>query len=154
MNKDEWATPQALFDKIDAEFQFTLDACALPTNAKCARYFTPEQDALTQSWTTEHGTYDESVWLNPPYGRGIDRWMQKALATSQSGVRVVALIPNRSNAPWWHDYVMRAREIRFIAKKVPFDGAIKGVPFWGSVLVVFGPGVSFDPPVVSSYVWR
>ena len=65
---------------------------------------------------------------------------------------MVALIPNRSNAPWWHDYVMKAREIRFVKHKVVFTGDKNGVPFWGSVIVVFGPGVSFDAPVVSSYM--
>ena len=47
-----------------------LDAAADATNAKCARYFTAEDDGLTQDWA------GETVWLNPPYGRGITgKWM-------------------------------------------------------------------------------
>ena len=38
---DLWETPQEFFDELDAEFHFTLDACALPENAKCARYYNP-----------------------------------------------------------------------------------------------------------------
>ena len=47
---DLWETPQKFFDDLDALFHFTLDACALPENAKCDRYFTPEQDGLSQPW--------------------------------------------------------------------------------------------------------
>ena len=68
---DLWETPQDLFDRLDAEFGFDLDACALPQNAKCERYYTPEQDGLFQPW-------DGVVWCNPPYGRDIGKWVQKA----------------------------------------------------------------------------
>lgn len=146
----EWATPQHLFDKLNAEFNFVLDVCATQQNAKCEKYFTKEQDGLQQVWSLD-GSYVFSVWMNPPYGREITQWMKKAYEVSLSGVRVVALVPNRSNAPWWHDYVMKSREIRFVRKKVPFDGEKKGVPFWGSVVVVFGPGYTFGSPRVSSY---
>ena len=149
-SKSIWATPQSLFDKLNAEFHFELDVCALPENAKCVRYFTPEQNGLEQRWGAT-SCYNSSFWMNPPYGREIGLWLKKAYEVSGSGVRVVALVPNHSNAPWWHDYCMKAREIRFIRKKVPFSGPIKGVPFWGSCLIVFGPGVSFDTPRVSSY---
>lgn len=47
---DLWSTPQDLFDELDAEFGFTLDVCALPENAKCERFYTPEQDGLLQNW--------------------------------------------------------------------------------------------------------
>ena len=148
----EWGTPQALFDKLNAEFNFSLDVCATPKNAKCERFIRLKENALNRSWTTAHGTYSESVWMNPPYGRGIEAWVEKAYATSLAGVRVVALIPARTNAPWWHDYVMKAAEIRFIRHKVPFEGDIEGVPFWGSAIAIFGPGVRLDPCIVSSYL--
>jgi hypothetical protein len=57
----EWPTPASVFQALNERYHFTLDACATPENATCARYFTPEQDALRQEWT---GT----VWANPPYG--------------------------------------------------------------------------------------
>ena len=49
-NTDQWATPQDFFDKLDAEFHFDLDPCADETNHKTARYFTKEQDGLSQNW--------------------------------------------------------------------------------------------------------
>jgi site-specific DNA-methyltransferase (adenine-specific) len=148
---DLWETPQPLFDKLDEEFHFVLDCAANAENAKCRRYLCPLDDALSCSWGST-SCDRESFWLNPPYGDGIDKWVEKAYRTSGSGVRVVCLLPVRTNPPWWHDYVMKAREIRFIRSKVSFGGPVEGVPFWGSAIVVFGPGVTHDPPLVSSLV--
>ena len=49
-NKDDWATPQDFYDKLNAEFHFTLDPCANDTNHKCDTYYTKEQDGLGQNW--------------------------------------------------------------------------------------------------------
>ena len=72
---DIWATPQDFFDKLNAVFKFDLDVCALPDNAKCERFFSPEDDGLKQEWT---GT----CWMNPPYGREIIEWVAKAACTA------------------------------------------------------------------------
>lgn len=75
---DEWETPQDLFDKLDAEFHFNLDVCSTDENAKCISHFTKEQDGLKQEWIG-------NCWMNPPYGRQISLWVQKALFASQGG---------------------------------------------------------------------
>lgn len=75
---DMWATPQDFFDALDAEFHFTLDACAVKENAKCAAYYTPEQNGLDQPWTGR-------VWCNPPYGRNVGQWVKKAHDTASGG---------------------------------------------------------------------
>lgn len=75
---DMWATPQDFFDALDAEFHFTLDACAVKENAKCEAYYTPEQDGLDQPWTGR-------VWCNPPYGRNVGQWVKKAHDTASGG---------------------------------------------------------------------
>jgi len=79
-NTDEWATPQDFFDALNDEFHFTLDVCATPENAKCDRYFTREQDGLSQDWS------GETVWCNPPYGRKIADWIRKCFEHSRGGV--------------------------------------------------------------------
>lgn len=85
----EWATPQGLFDDLSFVFGgFTLDPCATPQNAKCARFFTKEEDGLSQSWSGK-------VFMNPPYGREIDRWVKKAWEESVKGALVVCLLPAR-----------------------------------------------------------
>ena len=65
-----WATPISFFNRLNDEFNFTLDACALPESAKCERYYTPETDGLSYDWT------NEVVYMNPPYN-DIYRWMKK-----------------------------------------------------------------------------
>ena len=43
-------TPQYLFDRLSSVFNFTLDVCALPENAKCKDYYTPDDDGLSMPW--------------------------------------------------------------------------------------------------------
>ena len=61
-NSDNWATPREFFDALDREFHFTLDACALPENAKCEKYFTPDVDGLQQDWGGGSGILQSAVW--------------------------------------------------------------------------------------------
>ena len=127
---DVWATPQDYFDTIAREFAFDLDVCALPENAKCARYFTPEVDGLAQTWSGV-------CWMNPPYGRTIGLWMRKAHLASRQGVTVVCLVPARTDTRWWHDYAIKG-EIRFIKGRLKFGNAKTNAPF-PSALVIFRP---------------
>ncbi len=129
-NTDQWATPQYLFDILDREFHFTLDVCADETNHKCERYFTKEQDGLLQKW-------EGVCWMNPPYGKTIGRWMEKARLSARGGAVVVCLIPARTDTRWWVENVCEASECRFIAGRVKFGDADVGAPF-PSVIVVFG----------------
>lgn len=71
--KMDWRTPKDFFRELNQEFHFGLDAAATPENAKCARYFTPEMDGLSLTWSG-YG----AVFCNPPYGREIGKWVQKA----------------------------------------------------------------------------
>lgn len=142
----EWETPQKFFETLDVEFGFTLDVCARPENAKCPRYFSPEEDGLRQEWAPE------VCWMNPPYGREIGKWIQKAYEEAQKGATVVCLLPSRTDTAWWHEYVMRAAEVRFIRGRLRFGGAENGAPF-PSCVVVFRPGYS-GPPVVKSMAAR
>ena len=75
---DLWETPQAFFDKYNQQYHFDVDVCALPTNAKVDKYYTPEQDGLIQKW-------EGSCWMNPPYGREIGKWVQKAYESALGG---------------------------------------------------------------------
>ena len=70
----EWETPQDLFDKLDKEFNFVLDPCATEDNAKCKNYLTKQNDGLSYPWLE----FDGPVFMNPPYGREIGKWVEKA----------------------------------------------------------------------------
>lgn len=126
---DLWATPQDFFNKLDAEFHFDVDVCALPENAKCSRYFTPEQDGLAQQWTGK-------IWCNPPYGRQIGRWVKKAEESSKAGATVVMLLPARTDTKWFHKYIYGQAEVRFIPGRLKFGGAKNSAPF-PSMVVIF-----------------
>lgn len=126
-----WETPQDFFEKLDAEFGFTLDVCAIPANAKCKRFFTPRIDGLKQEW---RGV----CWMNPPYGREIARWVEKAHESARCGTIVVCLLPARTDTAWWHSFVMQASEIRFVRGRLKFVGASSSAPF-PSAVVVFRP---------------
>lgn len=130
----DWATPQAFFDLVNAEFGFTLDAAASLENAKCGRYYTEADDALNLGWSGV-------IWCNPPYGREIAKWVRKGYAESQEGATVVMLIPARTDTAYWHDYVMRAAEVRLLRGRLVFGSgeARANAPF-PSALVVFRPG--------------
>ena len=124
---DMWETPQWLYDKYDRQFHFTLDACAVPENAKCERFFTPEQDGLAQEWTG-------SVWCNPPYGRQIGKWVRKAY---DSGADVVVmLLPARTDTAWFHDLCMQGGQVSFLRGRLKFGGSKNSAPF-PSMIVVF-----------------
>lgn len=123
---DLWATPQDFFDKLNKEFHFETDVCALPENAKCAHYYTPEQDGLAQEW-------EGICWCNPPYGREIGKWVKKA---SEANATVVMLLPARTDTRWFHDYIYNKAEIRFIKGRLKFGGQKNAAPF-PSMVVIF-----------------
>ena len=130
---DEWSTPQAVFDGLDKEFHFDLDPCATDQNHKCPSYFTKEQDGLQQSWA------GHSVFVNPPYGN-VKAWVEKSyLSSLESSTLVVLLVPARTDTKWFHEYVTRSRDVRFIRGRLKFGGSNKNnsAPF-PSMIVVFG----------------
>lgn len=126
---DLWATPQDFFDALDKEFRFETDVCALPENAKCAHYFTPDQNGLAQEWTGV-------CWCNPPYGRKIGDWVRKAAESAKAGAVVVMLLPARTDTRWFHDYIYGKAEIRFVKGRLKFGDATESAPF-PSMVVVF-----------------
>jgi len=130
---DMWATPNDFFASLDAVFRFETDVCAIAENAKCARYFTPEMDGLSQEWAG-------ICWMNPPYGRGIGAWVGKALESAKTnGATVVCLLPARVDTRWWHDYCTQG-EVHFLKGRLKFGDAKHSAPFPCAV-VVFRPSV-------------
>jgi len=127
---DLWATPQNFYDNVFSEFLCQLDVCALPENAKCPQYFTPEQNGLAQVW-------QGVCWMNPPYGREIGKWVKKAFESMQDGATVVCLLPARTDTAWWHDYAAKG-EVRFIRGRLKFGNQKNSAPF-PSALVIFKP---------------
>ena len=132
---DEWETPQALYNELNKEFNFTLDPCATDNNHKCERYFTIEENGLNQNWGGER------VWCNPPYSE-IAKWCEKAFyETKQEGTIVVMLIPSRTDTRYFHDYIYNRTEIRFAKGRLKFGDQTGSAPFPSMVVVFRGAKV-------------
>jgi site-specific DNA-methyltransferase (adenine-specific) len=139
-NDDTWTTPRNYFDKVNAEFNFTLDAAALSSSTLVPdNWYGPDhpdqsrRDAFSREWAEESAG---AVWLNPPYGRTIKDWMRKAKLESMRGATVVCLVPSRTDTAWWHDYCIDAYEIRFIRGRLKFGNQPNAAPFPSALVIM------------------
>ena len=139
---DEWETPQELFDVLHGEFNLTLDVCADFLNKKCLTYIDQDQDGLQQD------RLGDNCWMNPPYGREIGKWMQKAHQTGEDGGLVVCLVPARTDTQWWWNHVIYA-EIRFLKGRLKFGGHSNSAPFPSAIVIFRG-----RKPSVEWWNWK
>jgi site-specific DNA-methyltransferase (adenine-specific) len=111
----EWETPQDFFDRLNQTHNFTLDPCSTLANTKCPTHYVKAQDGLSQDWG------GHKVFVNPPYGREMKRWVKKSFEESQKpNTTVVMLIPARTDTQYWHDYCMKADIIYFVKGRLHF----------------------------------
>lgn len=124
---DDWETPQKLFDELNAEFDFTLDVCASPENAKCRQYLS--EGGLEKKWGKRN-------FMNPPYGRSIGLWVKKA----SENPLTVCLLPARTDTRWFHDHIYNnpAAQVRFIKGRLCFGQATENAPFPNMIVVFWG----------------
>lgn len=115
--RTDWATPRQLFEMLHHEFDFVLDVCATAQTALCGRWIHKGEDALSQNWETL--SLGGSIWMNPPYGRKVGHWIEKALRESATST-VVCLLPARTDTSWFHDYCLKG-EVRFLRGRLYFD---------------------------------
>lgn len=123
----EWFTPEWIFKALDVTFE--LDPCSPGkglSHVPAKNIFTIADDGLTQPWAGR-------VWLNPPYGRGIEKWLGKAADLASSGAgSVIALVPNRTDTKWFQQAAEYADAILFPASRIKFHPGDKDAPFAGS----------------------
>ena len=131
-----WDTPQDFYDRLNAEFRFTLDPCADDLNHKCDKYYTEEHDGLAQDWSGER------VFCNPPYGREVQKWVSKCFNEVYGGdcPLAVMLLNARTDTRWFHDYIYNRAEIRFVKGRLKFGGSKENAPFPSMVVVFRGNG--------------
>lgn len=129
--RQDWETPQALFDELNREFHFCLDAAASKENHKVLLWYTEEQDGLTSEWFNP-------TWCNPPYGRDVGKWVHKAYMESLRGVTSVLLLAALTDTAWFHDWVYGKAEIRFIRGRITFVGADNSAPFPSMIVIYRG----------------
>lgn len=139
----DWKTPKATYQELDKEFKFDCDPSPADNNFDYRRNGGQEllglfigddatkhiPDGLTSDW-------GGSSFVNPPYGKELPKWIAKGYAEWKKGKTVVFLIPSRTDTRWWHDYCMKASEIRFIKGRLKFDDQKNSAPF-PSAIVIF-----------------
>lgn len=118
--KQDWKTPKAVYQTLNAEFNFDFDPC--PTK--------PKFDGLTTEW-------GQCNFINPPYNE-LRKWLEKGFTEWKKGKTVVFLIPSRTDTIAWHDYVMKATEIRFIKGRLRFNDNRKDAPFPSAIIIFSG----------------
>ena len=132
-NSDEWATPQELFDVLDAEFDFDLDPCSTDENCKCKNHYTISEDGLHKTWGGCR------VFCNPPYSK-IAKWVEKCYREgTKDNTIVVLLIPARTDTKYFHDFIYCRAEIRFIKGRLKFGKATNSAPFPSMIVIFRGP---------------
>lgn len=114
---DNWSTPKDVYDALDKEFNFDFDPCPLHSGV----------EGIGAAWGF-------SNFVNPPYSE-IKIWVEECYRHWKLGDTVVMLIPSRTDTRWWHNYVMKATEIRFIKGRLKFGGAKNSAPFPSCVVV-------------------
>lgn len=147
--KDDWGTPQAIYDTLNKEFGFTLDACADESNYKHENYYTAAVDGLKMNWG------GQIVFCNPPYSKktknnpGQEAWIKKCFEeSSEHGATVVMLIPSRTDTKAFHNFILgKAKEIRFVEGRLKFEidrqQCKEAAPFPSMVVIYDGtPGGS------------
>lgn len=152
--KMNWETPVGLFSKLDNVFHFTLDVSASETNTKCSKFYSIKEDGLNQSWEQSDG----GVWCNPPYGREISKWVEKAYKESiKHGTTIVLLIPARTDTKYFHDFIYGKSDIFFIKGRLKFLDENKkeqnSAPF-PSMLVVYNYSGAGLEKVYSKWVLK
>lgn len=106
-NANDHATPLSIFEPLHRAFWFTLDPCATSVNAKCDRFFSPEQDGLSRSWGGER------CFVNPPYDN-LEAWVAKARAEVLEDCQLATLLLPARPDGWWQRHVLApAGTLRF-----------------------------------------
>lgn len=127
--RDDWGTPKKLFEQLNNEFRFTLDAASNDTNYKCEKHYTIKEDGLKQDWS------NESVYLNPPYGRCLKDWCRKCYEERKKAKVIVALLPSRTDTSYFHDYIYNKAEVRFLRGRLKFDDSKYAAPFPSMIVI-------------------
>ena len=116
--KMDWNTPKPLFDKLNEEFHFQMDAATCDHNPMgTSYYYTNHGEKVGAKWKNP-------TWVNPPYSaKNIKVWLKKAVEEQEKGVTSVFLLPSRTGTNWFHDFIYQKPdvELRLLKGRLKFD---------------------------------
>ena len=130
----DWTTPKDFFEKYNNKYNFVIDAACESHNCLCDNGYCIDNgiDGLKQEWSKEQGY----IWCNPPYGRAIKMWIEKAHNEYKKGAKIVLLIPARTDTVAWHKFIFGTAKVDFIKGRLKFGGSKTNAPF-PSAIVIF-----------------
>lgn len=128
----DWKLPKEIFDKLNEEFHFDRELATSECNSLMGNHFTETDDAFKQKWSGKN-------YVNPPF-KDASKWVKFAYNESQKEGMTCMVIPSKTNTVWWHEYCMKAKEIRFIRGRPLFvregyEGNHHGLPFPLSIII-------------------
>ena len=145
---DTWRTPKPLFDRLNREFGFELDAAALKHTALLDSYYGPDHENGSRTDALALEDWEgQTIFVNPPYGRKVGDWVKKGWEESLKGKTVVMLVMACTDTIWWHNWAWQADQIRLMKGRVPFrreDGSKASSAPKGSAILVFRQGDGKD----------
>jgi hypothetical protein len=129
---DEWYTPPHVFDALGCWFHMDVASPGPAITPWIPASIFICGDSLTTDWHS-------FVWMNPPFGgrNGLIPWLEKFVAHGNG----IALVPDRTSAPWWQWFAARADSVLFVAPKLKFigaDGEPGKSPAQGTCLMAIG----------------
>lgn len=124
-----WQTPDHVLDVVRQVGPIYLDPCSVESNPTGAeRVFTPATDGLRNTWGGSLD-YQALVYVNPPYGREVKDWADKAIAEAARGIPIVMLTASRPGAAWCQRVMASADVLCFWRGRIRFRGAPASAPF-------------------------
>lgn len=129
----DWCTPKSFFQKLNKIYNFNLDAAASAGNRLCGdKYFDEQNSGLSNPWSGMR------VWCNPPYGRALTLWIEKAILEMSCADKppvIVMLIPARTDTRWWHAAIESGARAYYIKGRLKFDDGAMAAPFPSALLI-------------------
>lgn len=122
--KDLWQTPKQIFNKLNREFNFTMDVAASDENKLCKIYYGEKSNALCNYW-------DKSNWCNPPYSN-IMPWVEKSIKEHARGKTIVMLVPSDTSVKWFKLAYESCNEVRLISGRLSFVNSVTQRPVSGN----------------------
>ena len=120
--RQDWKTPQKVYEALNNEFKFDYDPCLLTTDT------IHPIDTLGSSWS------GNVIYVNPPYNRLAD-WIKKCHQEWKKGKTIVMLIPARTDTKAFHEYIYHQAELRFIKGRLCFDDSGNPAPFPSMIVI-------------------
>ena len=133
--RQDWETPRRFFAIVSAAVGgFGFDAAARSDNslAPAGFFFDRGDDALAgEAGTWATAADGSNIWLNPPYGRNISKFVARAAAEREAGANIALLIPARTDTKYFHDHLYRRDgiEILYLRGRLKFGESKTGAPF-------------------------